>query len=72
MNTRKDNKGKALKAWIKTPVGHIAKPLRHIISRDSSRGLKGEIILGAKARMSIAAASIGNGLFVQTMARSLA
>lgn len=71
MNTRKDNKGRALKAWIKTPVGHIAKPLRHIINHDQSRGLKGELILGRKTKAAIAAANLGNGLFVQNLARSM-
>lgn len=63
MNTRKDNNGKALAAWKKLRVGHIAKPLRHIRNRA---GIFSHLISDAEF-----AANRGDGLTVQRMALSL-
>lgn len=71
MNTRKDNNGKALKAWVNMSVGHIAKPLKHIINRDSWKDAKGNIILGEDAKEAFRQSKSGNGLFVQKMALSM-
>ena len=71
MNTRKDNNGVAIKKWLATPPGHIAKPMRRIIDSDCSRGEKGQIILGVKATIALRAAKRGDGLTLQQMARAL-
>lgn len=71
MNTRKDNNGKALKAWRALGIGHIAKPLRHIANRTNGRDAKGNVVLSPQYLGAFAASQAGDGLFVQTMARSL-
>lgn len=72
MNTRKDNNGRALKAWRNTPPGHIAKPLRHIGNRTNRKDLQGRVIMSPQYEMASSAARRGDGLYVQQMARSLA
>jgi hypothetical protein len=74
MNTRKDNNGKALEAWRAIAPGHIAKPLRHIAARDNRQEVvNGEIktILGPRFLQAQAAANIGRGDWVQSLARSM-
>jgi hypothetical protein len=71
MNTRKDNNGKALKAWRALGPGHIAKPLRHIANRTNSRGPKGEIILSDAYKLALGAHKRGLGDMVQNMARAI-
>ena len=71
MNTRKDNNGKALAAWKKLGVGHIAKPLKHIIARTSFRTSDGKLIRSIESDVAQRAANRGDGLTVQRMALSL-
>ena len=72
MNTRKDSGGSAMRKWLATPPGHIAKPLKHIINRDSTRDRKsGQIILGGIAATAYFAARRGDGLLVQKLAMSM-
>jgi hypothetical protein len=71
MNTRKDNNGKAMKRWLATPPGHIAKPLRYIVTRNSAFEADGKVVLGAKAITAFRAAKRGDGLTLQQMARAI-
>jgi len=60
MNTRKDNREKALKNWKAIGPGHIAKPLRFIRSNARNTGLP---------RRALRAANSGDGLQVQMLAK---
>ncbi len=71
MNTRKDNEGVARKKWLATPPGHIAKPLKYIMARNSSIEPDGKVILGSIAVIAFRASKRGDGLTVQRIARSL-
>lgn len=71
MNTRKDNNGRALKAWRNTPPGHIAKPLRFIASQTNGIDSKGHVVMSAQYVEAARSARYGNGLYVQQVARSL-
>lgn len=71
MNTRKDNNGRATKAWKNTPPGHIAKPLRHIGNRTIRRRADGTVELSDEYLQARAAARAGQGHIVAAMARSL-
>lgn len=70
MNTRKDNNGKALAAWKKLGVEHIAKPLKYIIDRTSFVS-KGKVQLSEAGINAMRAANRGDGLTVQRMALAL-
>ncbi len=72
MNTRKDNNGRAMKAWKKLGHGHIAKPLRHIGNRTNGFDSKGCIVPSAQYLDAHAAARAGDGLRVQQIARQFA
>lgn len=71
MMTRAERKAAKRKAWLATPPGHIAKPLRHIGNRTNMRRADGTIVMSPQYEQAFRAAKAGNGLFVQTMARSL-
>lgn len=72
MNLRKDNHGKALKAWKKLGPGHIAKPLSHIGNRTNKKDAEGKVILSPQYKDARIAAIYGDGERVQRIARSLA
>ena len=68
MNTRKDNGGRAMKKWLATPPGHIAKPLKHILNRTHG-AVDGRMRSLASAEVARIYAECGNGLALQAMAR---
>lgn len=71
MNTRKDNNGRALKAWVKMGPGLIQKPLRHIGSRSNWRNAQGHLVLSPLYREAQFYARNGRGDLVTEMAREL-
>ncbi len=74
MNTRKDNNGKAMAAWLKLGPGHIAKPLRFILRLGEyhfSARVKNYYEIRRAKKAALLAASRSNGLRVQQIARSL-
>jgi len=71
MNTRKDNNGVAMKKWLATPPGHIAKPLRHIANRDNFKNPDGTISYGPKTKEAARASKRGWGSVVRDIARSI-
>lgn len=71
MNTRKDNNGKARAAWIATPPGHIAKPLRDIGNRTNGRHATGRMARSPLYLKASFYAKIGRGDLVQKIARSM-
>lgn len=71
MNTRKDNRGQALRKWISMAPGLIQKPLRHIGNRTNGVDHEGRTVLSAEFINSRRAANFGDGVYVQQMARLL-